>query len=102
MAAFTAYYLRILDARGELVESFPPGLLSQLVRLVSERVADFDAYQTVYRVVRATGGLYARPFMALPPAPVTKGKRKQPVPAAGPFIVHVVSAELYHVEQKPV
>lgn len=99
MASFTTYYLRILDARGELVESFPPGLLSQLVRLASERVADFDTYQTVYRVVKSTGGLYARPFMGLPPAPVAKGKRKQPAPAAVPFIVHVVSAQLYHIER---
>lgn len=99
MASFTAYHLRILDARGELVESFPPGLLSELVRLATERVADFDAYQTVYRVLRQTGGLYARPFLAVPPV-VTKGKRKQPAPAAGPFIVHVVSAKLYHVEHK--
>ncbi|RZK30517.1 MAG: hypothetical protein EOO61_19170 [Hymenobacter sp.] len=96
MASFTAYHLRILNARGELVESFPPGLLSELVRLAADRVADFDAYQTVYRVLRHTGGLYARPFLALPSAPV-KGKRKQPAPA-GPFIVHVVSAKLYHVE----
>lgn len=101
MASFTAYHLRILDARGELVESFPPGLLSELVRLATERVADFDSYQTVYRVLSQTGGLYARPFLAPPPAPVAKGKRKQPVPAAGPFIVHVVSAKLYHVDQKP-
>jgi hypothetical protein len=99
MASFIAYHLRILDARGELVESFPPGLLSELVRLATDRVADFDAYQTVYRVLKQTGGLYARPFLALPPASVkeVKGKRKQPVPT-GPFIVHVVSAKLYHVE----
>jgi hypothetical protein len=102
MASFTAYHLRILDARGELVESFPPGLLSELVRLAAERVADFDAYQTVYRVLKQTGGLYARPFLALPPVPVAKGKRKQePVPA-GPFIVHVVSAKLNHIEQKSI
>jgi hypothetical protein len=99
MASYTAYHLRILDARGELVESFPPGLLSQLVRLAAERVTDFDTYQTVYRVLKATGGLYARPFLPLPPAPV-KGKRKQPAPG-GPLIVHVVSAQLYHVEEKP-
>lgn len=98
MASFTAYHLRILDARGELVESFPPGLLSELVRLATERVADFDAYQTVYRVLKQTGGLYARPFLAVPPPPAAKGKRKQPAPA-GPFIVHVVSAKLYHIEQ---
>lgn len=96
MASFTAYHLRILNARGELVESFPPGLLSELVRLATGRVAEFDAYQTVYRVLKQTGGLYARPFLALPPAPV-KGKRKQPV-SGGPLIVHVVSAQLYHID----
>jgi hypothetical protein len=99
MAASVSYYLRILDARGELIESFPPAPLSEQVRLVAERVADFDAYPTVYRVLRQTGGLYARPFLALP-APVVKGKRKQPAPIS-PLIVHVVSAKLYHVEQKP-
>lgn len=92
MGSFTAYHLRILDARGELVESFPPGLLSELVRLATERVADFDAYQTVYRVLRQTGGLYARPFLA----PIVDSEGTQPGPA-GPFIVHVVSAKLYHV-----
>ena len=95
MASFTTYYLRLLNARGELVESFPPGLLSELVRVATSRVADFDAYQTVYRVLRATGGLYARPFLGLSPAPA-KGKRKQ-LERPGPFIVHVVSARLYHV-----
>lgn len=99
MASFTAYHLRILNARGELVESFPPGLLSQLVRLAAERVTDFDAYQTVYRVLKQTGGLYARPFLPPAPAPGAKGKRK-PAPS-GPLIVHVVSAQLYHVEQLP-
>lgn len=98
MASFTAYHLRILDARGELVESFPSGLLSELVRLATERVADFDAYQTVYRVLKQTGGLYARPFLA--PAPVLGAEGTQPGPN-GPFIVHVVSAKLYHVDQKP-
>lgn len=98
MAAFVPYYLRLLDARGDVVESFAPAPLSEQVRLATERVADFDAYNTVYRVLRQTGGLYARPFMAAP-APVAKGKRKQA--AAGPLIVHVVSAKLYHVEQKP-
>lgn len=98
MASFTAYHLRILNARGELVESFPSGLLSELVRLATERVADFDAYQTVYRVLKQTGGLYARPFLA--PASVP-GEGTQPGPA-GPFIVHVVSAKLYHVDQKPI
>jgi hypothetical protein len=100
MAAFVSYYLRLLNARGEVVESFAPAPLSELVRLAAERVADFDAYPTVYRVLRATGGLYARPFLAVPPVPV-KGRRKQPAPA-GPFIVHVVSAKLYHVDHKPV
>ena len=99
MAAFVSYYLRLLNARGELVESFAPAPLSELVRLAAERVADFDAYPTVYRVLRQTGGLYARPFLALP-APPVKGKGKQLAPT-GPFIVHVVSAKLYHVEQKP-
>lgn len=99
MAASVTYYLRLLDARGELVESFAPGPLSELVRLAAARVADFDAYQTVYRVLRQMGGLYARPFLGLPPVPV-KGKRKQ-VATPGPFIVHVVSAKLYHVDQKP-
>lgn len=98
MAAFVSYYLRIMDARGELLESFPPGPLSEQVRLVAERVADFDAYQTVYRVLRQTGGLYARPFISAP-APVAKGKRKPA--AAAPVIVHVVSAPLYHIDQKP-
>ena len=97
MAAFVSYYLRILDARGELLESFAPGPLSEQVRLVTERVTDFDAYQTVYRVLKQTGGLYARPFVSAP-APVGKGKRK---PAPAPVIVHVVAAPLYHVEQKP-
>ena len=95
MAAFVSYYLRVLDARGELVESFAPGPLSELVRLAADRVTDFDAYQTVYRVLRQTGGLYARPFMSVP----ALGKRKAPAPA--PLIVHVVSAALYHVNQKP-
>jgi hypothetical protein len=97
MAAFVSYYLRILDARGELVESFAPGPLSEQVRLATERVTDFDAYQTVYRVLKQTGGLYARPFISAP-APVAKGKRK---PAIAPLIVHVVAAPLYHVDQKP-
>lgn len=96
MASFTAYHLRILDARGELIESFPPGLLSELVRLATERVADFDAYQTVYRVLKQTGGLYARPFLA--PALVSSTDESQPSPV-GPLIVHVVSAKLYHIEK---
>lgn len=98
MAALTSYHLRLLNARGELVESFPAAPLAQLVPLAAARVADFDAYQTVWRVLKQTGGLYARPFRGLPP-PVVKGKRKQPEPA-GPFIVHVVSAALFHVSEK--
>lgn len=98
MATLTPYHLRLLDARGEVVESFPAAPLAQLVPLAAARVLDFDAYQTVWRVLKSTGGLYARPFRGLP-APVAKGKRKAgPVP--GPFIVHVVSAALYHVPEK--
>ena len=95
MASFISYYLRILDARGELVESFAPAPLTVQVRIAAEKVADFDTYPTVYRVLRLTGGLYARPFLA---APAPKGKRKR---VASPLIVHVVSAELYHIDQKP-
>lgn len=98
MAAFVPYYLRLLDARGDVVESFAPAPLSEQVRLAAERVTDFDAYNTVYRVLRQTGGLYARPFQAVS-SPVTKGKRKAGL--TGPLIVHVVSAKLYHVDQKP-
>ena len=97
MAVSISYYLRLLDARGELVESFPPAPLSEQVRLATERVADFDAYPTVYRVLRQMGGLYARPFMSAPIV-VPKGKRKLPIV---PLIVHVVAAPLYHVDQKP-
>lgn len=100
MAAFVPYYLFLRDARGEVIESFAPAPLSQLVALVTGRVADFDAYQTVWRVLKQSGGLYARPFLSVPP-PVAKGKRKLPAPAV-PLIVHFVAAKLYHVEVKPV
>jgi hypothetical protein len=92
-----SYYLRLLDARGELVESFAPAALTSVVKLASEKVADFDKYATVYRVIRLTSGLYARPFMPIPP-PKT-AKRKKPIT---PLIVHIVSAELYHLDQKPI
>lgn len=98
MAALTPYHLRLLNARGEVVESFPAAPLAQLVLLASARVADFDAYQTVWRVLKQTGGLYARPFISVPP-PVAKGRRKQPAPAR-PLIVHVVSAQLFHVPEQ--
>lgn len=97
MASLVPYYLRILDARGEVVENFPAAPLAQLVPLAAERVADFDAYQTVWRVLKRTGGLYARPFTSAP-VTVGKGKRKR---TAVPLIVHLVSAPLYHVEHKP-
>jgi len=97
MPTIIPYYLRILDARGEVVETFPSAPLAQLVPLVVERVADFDTYQTVWRILKQTGGLYARPFLSIPP-PVAKGRRKRP---AVPLIVHVVSAPLYHVEHVP-
>ncbi|RZJ86217.1 MAG: hypothetical protein EOO60_13730, partial [Hymenobacter sp.] len=95
MAAFVPYYLRLLDARGDVVESFAPAPLSEQVRLAAARVADFDAYNTVYRVLRQTGGLYARPFLPVV-APAVKGRRKQ-APPVGPYIVHMVAAKLYHV-----
>lgn len=91
----TSYYLRLLNARGELVESFPPASLATLVRIAEAKVLDLDKYPTVYRVLRLTGGLYARPFLSAPVA-----KAKKPVPAA-PLIVHIVSANLYHLDHKP-
>jgi hypothetical protein len=92
-----SYYLRLLDARGGLVESFAPASLSAVVRLAADKVADFDKYATVYRVIRLTNGLYARPFMPVPPEKVAK--RKKPVTS---LIVHIVSADLYHLDQKPI
>lgn len=92
----SSYYLRLLDARGELVESFAPASLTTLVKITSEKIPDFDAYSTVYRVLRLTGGLYARPFLAAAP----EGKKRKK--STSPLIVHIVSANLYHQDQKPV
>jgi hypothetical protein len=97
MASFVPYYLRILDARGQVVESFPSAPLAQLIPLVAARAADFDTYQTVWRVLKQTGGLYARPFLSIP-EPAGRGRRKRP---ALPIIVHVVSAPLFHVGENP-
>jgi hypothetical protein len=91
-----SYYLRLLDARGDLVESFPPASLTTLVKTATDKVAEFDKYPTVYRVLRLTGGLYARPFLPLTPTTRTKSKKKP-----GPLIVHIVAAELYHTDQLP-
>jgi hypothetical protein len=91
-----SYYLRLLNVRGELVESFAPGPLTAMVKLAADKVGDFDKYPTVYRVIRLTGGLYARPFQPLPPQP--KARRKK---AQTPLIVHIVSADLYHLDHKP-
>jgi hypothetical protein len=96
MASPSSYYLRLLDARGELVQSFSPGSLTALVKLASEKVTDFDKYATVYRVLRLTGGLYARPFFSLP-SPKARSKK-----TVVPLIVHIVSADVYHLDQKPI
>jgi len=88
MASPSAYYLQLLDSRGELIQTFPPASLTSIVNLASEQVSEFDKYSTVYRVLRLTNGLYARPFTPL----LSVSKRKQ----LRPYIVHIVSAELYH------
>lgn len=98
MATLTPYHLRLLNARGEVMESYPAAPLAQLVPLAAARAVDFDAYQTVWRILKQTGGLYARPFASIP-APAVKGKRK-PVAPTGPLIVHIVSAALFHVPEK--
>ena len=99
MASPASYYLRLIDARGELIESFAPASLTTLVKTASEKVSGFDKYSTVYRVLRLTGGLYARPFFTV--SVPTKPKQKK-APSPAPVIVHIVAADLYHIDQKPV
>lgn len=98
MPTLTPYHLRLLNARGEVIDSFPAAPLAQLVPLAAARVVDFDAYQTVWRILKQTGGLYARPFLAVS-IPAAKGKRKPAAPT-GPLIVHIVSATLFYVPEK--
>jgi len=82
------YHLLLIDARGQLVRGFPPMLLPEAVSKASQHVSGMEAYQTVYRRVRLTGGLYSSSF---------------PSTAEGdaPLVVHIVTATLFYPNSTP-
>lgn len=79
------YHLLLIDARGKLVRTFPPMLLPEAVNRASELVSKMEAYQTVYRRIRLTGGLYSSSFSA----------QKD---GEAPLVVHIVNTLLFHSE----
>lgn len=79
------YRLLFLDSRGNIVREFPPMLLPEAVSRASEHVAKMEAYQTVYRRIRLTGGLYSSSFPSK-----NEGD--------APLVVHIVTATLFYPE----
>lgn len=79
------YRLLFLDPRGNTIREFPPMLLPEAVSRASEHVAKMEAYQTVYRRIRLTGGLYSSSFPSK-----TEGD--------APVVVHIVTATLFYPE----
>lgn len=82
------YHLLLIDARGNLVRTFPPMLLPEAVSKASDLVSKMEAYQTVYRRLRLTGGLYSSSFPSLKEGDV-------------PLVVHIVNAILFYPDSPP-
>lgn len=82
------YHLLLIDARGQLLRGFPPMLLPEAVSTASQHVSAMEAYQTVYRRIRLTGGLYSSSFPSN-------------VDGAAPLVVHIVTATLFYPDSSP-